>query len=352
MHFPGTRMPFPLLILCLAASRCLSVDEADQANQPPLVPLPGPPAISSTTSLLPPVFVTKIGESVLFKNEPELKIHSVQEKKSNTTIMKHSVIEFSASADITVVVEQSTNIALSCELSSEESTVQTPIQVMWMFDDEKINGTEFAHNKTHWHTWYTFSVRDSSQMGNYSCIFKSELEAKATFHVKVPKVKGGDKPMVSYEGDTVVMKCDTLKHKPLTWIWYRSEGNDKVALNDSLMSSKYEITRKHVNESKLHIKELSGNDSGLYWCEAVFPTGESRGKINLNVLSYMVPLKPFLAIAAEVIILVAVILIYEMHTKKKQASTGEDEKEAEQSEHLKPEDYNGVENDSTRHRKV
>lgn len=316
MRLPGSPLPALLLLLSTAANRCLA----------------------ATTN----------------EADPNFGSHSDHQKPSNDLTTKHSVTEFASSVDSNVVVEKPTKIELSCELSSSEPKIQPPIEVIWMHGEEDINSTEFSINNTEskWHTWYKFDVSDSSKLGNYTCIFKSTLEAKAIFHLKVPKVKGGDKPMVSYERDTVVMKCDAAKHKPVEWIWYRNEGNNKVALNDSLMSSKYEITRKHANESKLHIKELSGNDSGLYSCEAVFLVGKSQGKISLNVLSYMVPLKPFLVIVAEVIVLVSIILVYEMHNKKKKAHSGDDEKEAEQSVHLKPDDTNGVESDTTRQRKV
>lgn len=69
--------------------------------------------------------------------------------------------------------------------------------------------------------------------------------------------------------------------------------------------------------------DLKEKDGGLYWCEAIFlELGESRGKASLKVLTYMEPLKPFLAIAAEVIILVALIFIYEIYTKKKEPVAG------------------------------
>lgn len=64
-------------------------------------------------------------------------------------------------------------------------------------------------------------------------------------------------------------------------------------------------------------------DGGSYWCRAVFPLGESELEhVELVVLSFMVPLKPFLAIIAEVILLVAIILLCEVYTQKKRSDPG------------------------------
>lgn len=63
-------------------------------------------------------------------------------------------------------------------------------------------------------------------------------------------------------------------------------------------------------------------DGGSYWCRAAFQLGESEEHIELVVLSFMVPLKPFLAIIAEVILLVAIILLCEVYTQKKKNDPG------------------------------
>lgn len=68
--------------------------------------------------------------------------------------------------------------------------------------------------------------------------------------------------------------------------------------------------------------QLSEEDQGSYWCHAIFQLGESEEHIQLVVLSYLVPLKVFLAIAAEVVLLVAIILLCEVYTKKKEKHQG------------------------------
>lgn len=89
------------------------------------------------------------------------------------------------------------------------------------------------------------------------------------------------------------------------------------------MPKKFNVIREPpANKTKLKILDLSEKDGGVYWCQAVFQVGESKGTVSLKVLSYMVPLKPFLVIAAEVIILVALIFIFEVYSKKKETHVG------------------------------
>lgn len=86
---------------------------------------------------------------------------------------------------------------------------------------------------------------------------------------------------------------------------------------DVQMNDKYVINGANANETRLKIMHLSEEDQGSYRCHAIFHLGESESHIELVVLSYLVPLKPFLAIAAEVVFLVAIILLCEMYTQRK-----------------------------------
>uniref|UniRef100_A0A8C0IZT6 Embigin n=1 Tax=Chelonoidis abingdonii TaxID=106734 RepID=A0A8C0IZT6_CHEAB len=157
----------------------------------------------------------------------------------------------------------------------------------------------------------------------------------------VPQIEGKEHHVVSYVGDSVVLVCKSLKYIPINWIWYMGNGSDQVRFP---FTDKYIVDEKYANITKLKILKISEKDDRSYWCQAVFKLGESKGKVSLKVLTYMTPLKPFLVIAAEVIILVAIIFLYEMYSKKKQMHAG--------TISFKSEDSNGVENSTTRHRKV
>ncbi|XP_065262856.1 embigin [Emys orbicularis] len=278
-----------------------------------------------------------------------------EENISNLTSAVYSIsIDGFSSAPVeeNVILYNPANIALLCSLT-RASTDSATGEVTWKKDNERVESSNVSINETKnvWSTQYTLTIRDRNQMGNYTCVFKSDQEVNATFHLQVPQIEGKEHHVVSYVGDTVVLVCKSLKYIPINWIWYMSNGSDQVAINDSLMPDKYIVDEKYANITKLKILKISEKDDRSYWCQAVFKLGESKGKVSLKVLTYMTPLKPFLAIAAEVIILVAIIFLYEIYSKKKQMHA-EDEKEFEQIEQLKSEDSNGVENSTTRHRKV
>lgn len=129
-----------------------------------------------------------------------------------------------------------------------------------------------------------------------------------------------------------------------------SNGTVQVPI-DVHVNDKFDINGSYANETKLKVKHLLEEDGGSYWCRAAFPLGESEEHIKLVVLSFMVPLKPFLAIIAEVILLVAIILLCEVYTQKKK-NDPDDGKEFEQIEQLKSDDSNGIENNVPRYRKT
>nr|KAF6489320.1 embigin [Molossus molossus] len=199
------------------------------------------------------------------------------------------------------------------------------------------------------YTQYLFTIINSKQMGSYSCFFQEEKEHRGTFNFKVPELHGKNKPLITYVGDSTVLICKCKDCFPLNWTWYRENGSVQVPL-DVHVNDKYAVSATNANGTKLTMTHLSEEDQGAYWCRAVFPLGESRGRVELVVLSFLVPLKPFLGIAAEVVVLVAIILLCEMYTKKKK-NRPDDGKEFEQIEQLKSEDSNGIENNAPRYRK-
>lgn len=76
------------------------------------------------------------------------------------------------------------------------------------------------------------------------------------------------------------------------------------------------------NITKLTLLNLTEEDSGKYICNAVFDIGPTESQLNLKVLSFTEPLKPFVVIAVEVTILVTLILLYERQSHKQKGSAG------------------------------
>ncbi|XP_074138653.1 embigin isoform X2 [Sminthopsis crassicaudata] len=254
------------------------------------------------------------------------------------------------------VVEKNVTIGnpASIELRCNFSTSMNPqfVYVFWKKGNDRINRTSSVRViENILQAYIRLMVTDKVHMDSYSCIFEGIKARKGTFHFKVPKICTKEKPLVNYEWDSVVLNCNSEKFVPLQWVWYASNGSEKVPI-DLTMKNKYEILPSKYNETKLKIKHLQTTESGPYWCRAIFLLGESEGKLNLRVLTYLVPLKPFLAVTAEVIILVTGIFLYELYTKRRQLPS-ESGNDFEQGEQLKPEDHNGVQKNKqrTRYRK-
>ncbi|XP_028313434.1 embigin [Gouania willdenowi] len=195
-----------------------------------------------------------------------------------------------------------------------------------------------------------FSVNNDTTLGNYSCVFANE--ARIDFLLEAPQI--GDvreKPIVSYIGDSTVITCkmDDTKPMPITWNWFRDNGTEKEQIIAE--SSRFEI-KNDERKTRLVVHDLTEEDSGLYYCGAVFAISTPMSHVKLKVITIMEPLKPFLAILVEVVVLVAAILLYEKTQSKKKA-TAENVPSADQNNTVTQEEPNGPEGSpSTRQRKV
>lgn len=268
---------------------------------------------------------------------------------TNVTFVEYEVLlpgVSGTSMEKNITLDSATGIELSCRLDNKYSHLKS-LQVTWKRGNETIRHINKTENSWSIQLW----ILDNSKLGSYSCTLKGEEEISAVFLLRVPKIEGREKPIISYEGDTAVMICKSFGYTPIAWTWYMTNGSEQIAINDSLLADKYVVNRISASVTHLKILKLTKEDDGVYWCEAAFELGKSKGKLKLKVLSLMVPLKPFLAIVAEVVILVTIVFLYEIYSKKKEKHA-EDEKEFDQVEQLKSEESNGLENSSARHRRI
>lgn len=172
-----------------------------------------------------------------------------------------------------------------------------------------------------YHLKREFSIMSEENLGTYSCVF--EHGAKMDFVLAVPYLgEVRDKPIISYVGDSVVMICkmDEKKSKPVSWNWYKENGTNKEQL-DSDQDHRYKITKEEGGKTKLVVYNLTEADSGLYFCGAVYGIATSMGYMQLKVLTFYEPLKPFAGILIEVVILVTAILLYEKTGSKKKSQS-------------------------------
>ncbi|XP_033617524.1 embigin [Fukomys damarensis] len=281
--------------------------------------------------------------SVPVREEMMGKYSNLSSESHNISLTEHS----SMPVEKNITLESSSIITLTCQYTTLGNL--NSINVTWKKDDELLKNFSLAITGNTLYTEYTTTVINSKQMGSYSCLFEDEKEQRGTFNIKVPELHGKNKPLITYVGDSTVLVCKCQHCYPLHWTWYRSNGSIQVPI-DVHTKEKYVVSGAYRNETKLKIKHLLEEDGGSYWCHAVFQLGESEEQLELVVLSFLVPLKPFLAIIAEAVVLVAVILLCEVYTQKKKKHPDEG-KEFEQIEQLKSDDSNGIENNAPRQRK-
>ncbi|KAK1792008.1 hypothetical protein P4O66_001792 [Electrophorus voltai] len=193
-----------------------------------------------------------------------------------------------------------------------------------------------------------------NDLGNYSCIFSYlDKQEQVTFLLKVPVMKDKrDKPIVSYVGDSVVLDCK-IKRMPNTWQWYKSNGTEKVLINATADPMNYKILLEK-NVTKLTVLNLTEEDAGKYICSAVFEIKSSESHVYLKVLSLIEPLKPFIGITIEVVILVTLILLYERYGRSRNDSSvvTENGPNCEPTDKLTQDDSSGTDGRRTRQRNL
>ncbi|KAI5088270.1 embigin precursor, partial [Silurus meridionalis] len=214
------------------------------------------------------------------------------------------------------------NIEFLCNLTDFPNKPQN-ITGYWTKNGNVIENSEETINR-HNEQYFlqkSFNIQ-GSDLGNYSCIFKNlENKEEATFVLKAPAFKDKqNRPIVSYIGDSVVLDCG-IKQTPKTWNWYKASGTEREHINDTADPTVYKIFLSN-NVTKLTLLNLTKEDSGTYICSAVFDIKPIDSQLELKVLSFTEPLKPFVAIAIEVVILVTLILLYERQSNKQKGPVG------------------------------
>ncbi|XP_065761776.1 embigin isoform X2 [Muntiacus reevesi] len=348
---PGPRAPsLPLLLLCFLAAVRRSVEHG-LSTAAPFTSLPVQEEITMTKYSNLSLESHNISVTAAPFTSLPVQEEITTTKYSNLSLESHN-ISMTEHSNMTVekniTLERPSNVELTCQFTTSGDL--NSVNVTWKKGDTLLEDNYLVNaTGSILYTQYRVTVIDSKQMGSYSCFFGEKKQQKGTFNLKVPEINGKNKPLITYVGDSVVLMCKCQDCLPLNWTWYSVNGSVQVPIGVPV-NDKYVISGKHANETSLKIMQLSEDDQGTYWCHAIFELGESEGHVELVVLSYLVPLKAFGAIVAEVVLLVTIILLFEMYTQKKKKPS-DDGKEFEQGEELKLDDSNGIENSGPRHRK-
>ncbi|KAF7657446.1 hypothetical protein LDENG_00026970 [Lucifuga dentata] len=245
------------------------------------------------------------------------------------------------------------SLELDCTWTGNEKKLPN-ITGYWTKDGDEIENSRLTVllENEQYNFKRVFNIESEQNLGSYSCIFNSQ--AKIDFILAVPEIdQTHDKPQISYVGDSVALVCKLKesKPKPSTWQWYKSNETDKVLIDAVAEPQRYEIKNEEV-KTTLKVHNLTEADSGLYYCGAVYAINTSMSHMELKILTFTEPLKIFLAIMAEVVVLVAAILLYEKCQSKKKCSQ-ESGMNADTANEMLQDEHNRIEESSAvRQRKV
>ncbi|XP_039906656.1 embigin [Simochromis diagramma] len=251
-----------------------------------------------------------------------------------------------------IQLHEPVNLTLACTWTGNQKKLPN-ISVYWTKDGKTIQDSERSVQLEN--EQYTlkqdFHIVSEQDLGSYSCVFGTE--AQIDFILAAPQISEvRDKPIVSYLGDFVVIYCkmEETKPEPRTWTWYKVNGTEKILVVEE--PQRYEIHNEGW-KTKLKISNLTDEDSGSYYCGAVYRIGTSVSHVELKIISFIEPLKPFLTILAEVIVLVTAILLYEKIHSRKNNTEEENLPNGNQKNELPQEEAKELEgNTSMRQRKV
>lgn len=186
-----------------------------------------------------------------------------------------------------------------------------------------------------WNTYHTFAHR---QLALHSTAFTTIFHGAFTVLIKTDGIR-----CISISADVkfhTLFWCPSFRklssiitERSLCYMYLllkKSWTNPKwlicVSLTQGLINATSDPTHYKIilakNITKLTLMNLTEEDSGKYMCSAIFDIKPSDSQLILKVLSFSEPLKPFVAIAVEVAILVTLILLYERQSQKKKGPFG------------------------------
>lgn len=246
---------------------------------------------------------------------------------------------FTSEATKSVIFTVKKNLVVSCNVTADAGTKQDDVTVQWKKDNTALSEignlkNRFKQANDGWN--YTLTVTDSTNndVGNWSChvtvgdqTVSAEIQAATSIAVRIKTEN-----INVVEEEKLRIECSVLgnPYPTLSWKIETSNYNDSVFDERVKIDSYTDDSGKLVENGLLIIEKVNKEDRGLYYCIATnkfWAGNEEESKSMIRVKDKYAALWPFLGICAEVIVLCAVIIIYE----KKRNKTELEESDTDQS---------------------
>ncbi|KAK7788525.1 hypothetical protein R5R35_000969 [Gryllus longicercus] len=174
--------------------------------------------------------------------------------------------------------------------------------------------------------------------GLYSCVAKNNATVEADGlkdSVQVVSLPTGslEQDIIVVEGEKLTLDCQPtgIPTPKVTW-YFMKDGNN--TLNTSNERYKF-LPHNNVTNAVLEIRDVQMSDRGEYRCvlantATMFVGPDVTLKTNVRVKDKLAALWPFLGICAEVIVLCAIIFIYEKKRNKAELDESDTDNSPEQ----------------------
>ncbi|CAG9760265.1 unnamed protein product [Ceutorhynchus assimilis] len=248
--------------------------------------------------------------------------------------------EYTSPERSSVIFNVKKELTISCNVTIEEGSVEN-VAVEWKKEGKLLSEVEglsgrFKTSKSGLKFTLSVSNAEYNDAGNWTCSALVDGQEKASSQITVAStiaVRIKTENINVVEEEKLRIECNVLGNPYPSIIWRieSSNYNGSTGYDDRIQIKDYvDDTSKTVENGVLIIEKVDKQDRGLYYCIATnrFYDKESlEAQSMIRIKDKYAALWPFLGICVEVILLCAIIIIYE----KKRNKTELEESDTDQS---------------------